>query len=118
MTEEAPKYVIPWDTKLTDFDGTEIRDSVAQESNPTKQAPPLTLGAACRHALTIIQPGDDTKPTVKFERGCLAYDIYKGDVPSLEAEKITELKELVGKLYGPVVVRQVYFLLDPSTKRK
>lgn len=118
---EAPKYVIPWDTIITDIDGTEMIDSITQEANPLKKAGKLTLAIACRHALTIIVPsrsGEDVPQNKKFEWACLATDIYKGEAPTLDAETITELKERIAKLYGPVVVMRAYYLLDPATKRK
>lgn len=113
------EYLIPWDTVITDIDGTELKDSIAQQNNPTKEAPALTLGLTCRHSLTMIDVRDDKITSAKkFEYGSLALDIYKGEVKTLPAEKISELKELIGKLYGPVVVLRAHLLLDPSTKRK
>lgn len=74
--------------------------------------PCLTLGTAIFHAL--VRPYQDENPTgeEKYRRGELAEKVKKEG--ALGPQDIILVKQLVGKLYSPLIVRQAYQALDPS----
>lgn len=51
----------------------------------------------------------------KVERWHLALKIMNEDEPDLGAEEVVLIKELVGKMFGPAVVGQVWPILDPTS---
>ena len=76
---------------------------------------PLTMGLAIAHALVAQLPEErDMDPLQKWARGDLAAKIMSGKPVALTAEDITVIKRLVGKLYGAVLIRQIYPALDPA----
>lgn len=51
----------------------------------------------------------------KYRRGALASRIYGAAVPiALELEDVQLVKTLIGKIYGPRVVKEAWDLLDPK----
>jgi hypothetical protein len=50
--------------------------------------------------------------TEKVKRFQLAVKVYSGDEVELSAEDIALIKDLIGKLYGPLVVGRSYELLE------
>jgi hypothetical protein len=76
---------------------------------------PLTVRWAATKALTATfrdepsLPGDE-----KVARFHLALKVTREDQLDLKAEDVVLIKQLVGKMYGPVVVGQVWSILDPD----
>lgn len=77
------------------------------------QGKPFTLGAAVIGAL--MTPFDDEahiSGEQKFNRYNLAVKINAPSAAEVSAEEIAQMKLVVGKAYGPLVVGQVFNLLD------
>lgn len=86
-----------------------------------KGYPCLTLGAALYHALLGAYPDEQSlSGEEKNKRGRLAIKIdeaaEKKQPIDFSAEDTAKLKMLIGKLYAPIIVVQVYSLLDPTEK--
>lgn len=54
----------------------------------------------------------------KRRRALLVEKAYEHDEAHLKAEEISMIKERVGKLYGPLVCRQVEIILEENTDEK
>ena len=92
-----------------DFDGEPIL--VGEEGKER----PLTLRLVCTKSLTAILRQDETaKGEEKLKRGILAERIYSNDEVDLKAEEISLVKELIGRLYGPLIVMRTWRMLDPA----
>ena len=75
----------------------------------------LTLRLVCTRSLTaILRQDEGVGGEEKLRRGMLAERIYVNDEVELKAEEISLVKELVGRLYGPLVVMRVWRMLDPA----
>ena len=78
---------------------------------------PMTVRLATTRALAPVYQdernltGDD-----KIIRFHLALRIMDEDEPDLEAKEIVLAKEMVGKMYGAIVVGRVWAILDPKAK--
>lgn len=84
-----------------------------QCGQPLGERKSLTLRLACTRALSSIYRDEQgVSGEKKFERGVLAMKIYNEDTVDLEAEETVVVKELVAKLYGPIVILQVHNLLE------
>ena len=76
---------------------------------------PMTVRLAATRALTaMFRDEQDLAGDEKVVRFHLALKIVDEDEPDLKAEDIVLIKKLVGKMYGPIVVGQVWMQLDPS----
>ena len=82
--------------------GGEIKDG--EETNH--------LGRVLCDALLMQRQGETPTGTEKVERYLLAQRIHGGSA-TLTAEEVVLLKELVGASYIPLVVGQVWKMLDP-----
>jgi hypothetical protein len=84
---------------------------------PTQQGNPptiMTLRDACVTALLgVYQDEPNLLGTEKLTRYELAKVINSTDEPDLRVEELTLCKELIAKVYGPIVVGQAWPLLDP-----
>jgi hypothetical protein len=108
--------MINFTQELFDFDSHPIRDDIAMQANGGKPIS-LTLGRACSHALcAVFEDERNLSGEEKFERGMLAVEVRDNAAAELKAEKITLIKKVVAKLYGPIVVYRAYPLLDPTEK--
>ena len=73
----------------------------------------LTLRTVCQRALLGTISGDersDGKEKVLLYE--LALRVTKEDEPDLKDEERVKIKERIGKMFGPLVVGQVYALLS------
>ena len=103
---------------------TQLRDlerEVLTQDKPTfneagevtgKKKEAVILGNLCKSAL--LQANEDDKADEKVTRFELSLRLAMAEGPELdlEAEDITLIKKLVGKMYAPLVVGQVYRLLE------
>lgn len=87
---------------------------VKSEDKPPQE---ITLGFLIAKALWTVQLKDDTGET-KYKRGVLAERVSHGGVIDLSAEEIALIKKIVGEAYSPLVIRQVYDLVDPQPAAK
>lgn len=74
----------------------------------------VTVGVAVVNALLMENPDEKVSGTEKVSRFNLARRIQNGEGDSVEvtAEEISTMKDLVGKLYAPIVVGQVWEHLE------
>lgn len=102
-------YSINFTTQLKELDGKPIVIA--------KDMPPLTLSDVCVNALeTPLDTDKQMSGQEKFKLDQIARKIYNGKNIDLTVEEISTIKERVGKAYGPMIVGQVWKLLDPSQK--
>lgn len=74
----------------------------------------LTLATVASSALTAAIPDEPNQSAaVKVQRFGLALRVAAGGSVDLKAEEVAMLKDLIGKLYQPLVVGRAYDLLDP-----
>ena len=97
---------------LTDIDGVELKDD--------RKNLPLTLRASVLSALTATYRGDESLDGVeKLKRWELALKIKNSPDPvELTIDEIVEIKKLISKMFGTVVVGQAYKLLEGSGAKK
>ena len=105
---------IEFGTVLTNFADTVVKDAETGKA--------LTLGVVCVNAL-LSQTQRAGKPLPGAEKlrcANLAEKLYAaaeaGTGLDVKAEDVVLLKEAVGDLYPPLVVKRVWDLLDPSTE--
>ena len=91
--------------KLKNIDGQPLL-----EPGPDNSAIPVTLRAVLTHALMFADEAD-TGETKAAKYG-LAIEIQRMDEVVLKTKQVELLKASVGKPFGPVVVGQVYEILD------
>jgi hypothetical protein len=103
---------------LHDEFGRDARDTLEQgkEDPDCARCPPLTLGRACAHALFASFPDEQVAPDQKWARAVLATRIRDDNAAHLDADEIAVIKRLVGKVYGGIVLMQIYPMLDPNAK--
>lgn len=95
---------------LKDADGTPLTELRETSPKDTKKVE-VTLGIICSRAL--FTPKRDPEPgDKKAERGALAFRIYDQGETELTAEEIVLIKQCVGEFLGPIVVTQVFDILD------
>jgi len=89
---------------LVKFDGSPIQDVVNDK----------TTDAIVRDALvnSLMAPNEKDSGAKKLEKYDLAMRIYKQDEVDLTAEEAATIKECVGKLFAPIIVGQIFKLLD------
>jgi len=110
---------------LTQLNGTDISiqntdvkfcTECSKKWNEARQS--LTLRLVCTQALTnMTQESQALAGEEKLKRGELARKIYNNDTVSLKPAEVSLLMELVGKVQGPLIVLQVYELLDPPEEK-
>jgi hypothetical protein len=78
---------------------------------------PLTLRWACTESLLAHYPNQEIDGKEKMDRFRLAHRIeQRGDI-DLKIEEVSKLKELVGRYFTPLIVGQVWQLLDPAESK-
>jgi hypothetical protein len=111
MAQSTPRH-IDFTQPLLALDG-----KTALSDGSGKDAHAITLGDVCVNALeTPTQQDQQMTGEQKFKLDELARRIYGQKDISLTVEDISTIKERVGKAYGPLIVGQVWRLLDPATK--
>ena len=80
---------------------------------------PFLLGMACQEALTATFQDEQALPAPeKVKRFMLALKI-EGALPvDVSIEDAAEIKKLVGKAYGPLIVGRVYEIFDAASAGK
>jgi len=105
---------------------TVLRD-IRGDKEPIKETPDspdgkikgkdFTLAAACCTALlNQYQDEQNLAGTEKAKRYKLATKVVDGGEQDVSSEDITELKKLIAKAFGPLVVGQAFDILDPEAK--
>jgi len=76
---------------------------------------PFTLKTACFNVLGATIKGEENlSGKDKMKRFELAMKIKDSGEINLTSEEITLLKELIGKMYGTLIVGRCYEILDPK----
>lgn len=94
---------INFNIELKDMDGKPIME--------TKDKP-LLLDKVCVNAVLSEIPDEKTTGEQKLQRFQLAKKIYGAGEIDVTAEEIVLLKDKIGKLYLPLVVGQVFEILE------
>jgi hypothetical protein len=98
---------IDFSVPLKSLAGDEIKDGKGET---------FTLRDAAVVALDAVSDEDrklDGKE--KYRRGALASKIYGCKEPiALDLEDVKLVKDLIGKIYGPRIVKEAWDLLDPQ----
>ncbi len=78
----------------------------------------LTLGSTCVSALlTMTEKDSKLAGLERKKRADLADRIYDKKEPvNLDVKEISLLKDLVGEVYSPLIVKRVWDLLDPDVE--
>jgi len=72
----------------------------------------LTLGMVCSRSLIASDVEDADE---KMKRGSLAIKIYDSEEPmALKVEEVSLLKEVVSKMWSPLIVARAFPLLDEN----
>lgn len=95
---------IDFSKKFTNFNGEVLKDAASDKE--------FTLRDVCIESLLSVDKDSNIDGVEKAKRYNLALEIYQGKRESLEAEDIVLLKQLVGKLYTPIIVGQALPLLE------
>ena len=91
-------------TEILDLDGTPIKDAGKN----------LTLRSAACGALTAPFPEDqNAEATVKVSRYRLALKASEGGTQDWPVEDVAEMKRLIGKAYGPLIVGRCFDAIEP-----
>lgn len=96
-------------TKKSTKAGKQIEEEIMED---------MRLKHICIDALLNPEPTPDGRPinvegSKKFERWELASKIYTANgIIELKSEEIAQLKELIGKAYGPIIVGQAWEALE------
>ena len=86
-------------------------------SNLMENGQGITIGSVCYTALLTMMPDDKTSGEEKIKRFMLATAIYAAkESLDLPIEDIVKIKKLVGELCTPIVVAQVWPVLDGKTE--
>lgn len=103
--------------QLTKLDGTlmETGNTICQMCGQVvSQKESMTVRLAATRALTaVFRDEQNLAGEEKVARFHLALKITDEDKPDLKAEDIVLIKTLVGKMFGPVIVGQMWAILDP-----
>lgn len=79
------------------------------------KCPPLTLGMAASHALMgSYEDERGLDGEQKWARGVLADKIKNDASAILTASDVILIKRLLGKMFGVVIIKAAYPLLDPN----
>ena len=86
-----------------------IDGQTMQEPNDKGEAVDATLKMAIVNA--VLSPVKDESGIEKVKKYELAKKVFNADEVDLNEDDIKLIKERVGKLFGPIVVGQIYELL-------
>lgn len=82
-----------------------------------RESRPATLRGACANALVAqFQDEQNLSGEEKVKRYQLAMKIINEDAVDLPAADVALIQKLVAKVYGPLIVGQVWEMLEPKDK--
>ncbi len=82
-----------------------------------KEKEPLTMRIVCTNSLlTPTQDDKNIDGNEKAKRFELAMRIYTEKEIDLDIDELKMIKDLIGRLYTPLVVGRAYQILDPKPK--
>ena len=123
MRERNETVKIDVTQNLKELDGTDLqfRVMVCPECGQATEGMDFTLRLAITSALVAQFPDEERKgiePSEKVKRYALAMRVYNEDTPDLNLDERKLIWDLVAKMRGPLVVGQVWDLLDPEMDDK
>jgi len=90
------------DAILYDLSGKPVSQTDASDSKPA------TVGFVAVNALLSPVPGENPSGDEKAQRYALALRLHPGGEHEFTPEDLALIKKLVGQLYGPLIVGQVF----------
>lgn len=105
---------IDFNQKLLSFEGKVLWEMTANDDGARGPNRDLTLRAISTAALNFVfQDEKAVGAAEKDDRFALQLKLYAKDVVDLEADEITKIKNLIGKMqYTPCVIGQARLMLD------
>lgn len=92
------------DNALFDLDGKALKDVDGTDAS---------MRVLVARALANVHEDDRSVPAEKkAARGELALRVYAGGDQEYKPEEISQMKEYVGKSYGPLIITQIFKHLD------
>ena len=92
-------------------------DNIDNPESKLKEKAPLTMKILCTNSLlTPTQDERNIDGNEKAKRFELAMRIYTEKEVDLDIDELKLVKDLIGKVYSPLVVGQAYRILDPKAK--
>jgi len=89
-------------------------ETLLQEVEKGGERKPLILKDVVIHALTNLLPNEQISGEDKFKCYLLAKKIYSDGVVSITIDEASLIKSRVDKFFGPLVLGQVYEILEDS----
>lgn len=109
---------IDFSTVLNDLKGVPLKDGLPPAEGQEDKREELTLGSVVCSALLATYPDENNlDPKVKFQRFKLAEKASDGGEQELTVEDAAEIKKLLGKAWGPLVMGRAYEILDPPSEQ-
>lgn len=110
FSASATCYGADFDSPILDENNVPVCE---EAKTPCPSDRVMTVGRAARNALYILgQDEQNTSGDERYKRAELAARI-KGKVDNLKSEEKALIKQRVGKVFGPLVVKRVWDELDP-----
>lgn len=90
---------------------------VTKDGEVTTVEESFTFKAACINSLMNVPAQEKLSGEEKVRRATLAEDIFRADGEiDLQIDDIKLLKDLIGEMGSPLIVKQAWDILDPATK--
>jgi hypothetical protein len=108
------------DESLKQLDGKPLAVSKVhpQTGFPVDSEEVWTLRRAITNALNGNYDDEKIDGAEKSKRGLLAFDIHGTQhAVDLSAEDVALIKQLAGKAYGPLMVAQIWRMIDPPAEQ-
>jgi len=97
---------VDFDSKITDLRGEALRGEDGSD---------VTLASVSCTALLASYPDEQNLvPDAKVRRFRLAQQAIAGGEQDVKAEDVVELKNVLGKAYGPLVVGRAFDIIEPD----
>lgn len=90
--------------KLTDLEGNIVKDPHGKEAT--------VRGAVIEALLAVYKDESDLSGETKLSRWVLAKKLHEQDEVDLTIREANIIKELVGRAYSPLIVGQIWELLE------
>jgi hypothetical protein len=106
------KMKIDFSPELTNLAGDPLKEGSADGTSGDT----LTLQTVCVNALLSEDPAKKVSGVDKKKRGDLADRIYAQEDKegvSVDIKELSLLKDLIGEVYPPIIVKRAWDLLDP-----
>ena len=99
---------------LKNLDGSDLTDAtqICPTCGQATEARTWTLRLVLQNVLMAVVRDENPDGAEKALRYALAMRIHQNDEVELSVEERAKLKDLVGKVYGPLIVGQVWEMLE------